>query len=297
MSQSNLISLPSCVCCLLSLCIAGCQTQTKARQDAPLLKILDQFTAADVPQQGPAEAPPMTRTWWDPTTLPSTQPASPGKGLAQHPMLYAGEGYNTHFLVNHGKVIWTYSSGRGGEIDDVWLMTNGHILYSRMSFLEEVTPQIKVVWHFDAPKGSEIHTCQPIGLDKVLFVENGLPPKAIVMNKTTGAIEMEHALTAPSETDPKTVHAQFRRFRITADGTFLAPHLNMGKVVEYDKDFKPIWTYEIPGAWSAVRLKNGNTLINSEKNRLVREVDLKGQTVWEFSLRTDDATGQKSDLP
>ena len=84
---------------------------------------------------------------------------------------------------------------------------------------------------------------------------------------------------------------------MTKDGTYLAPHLNMGKVVEYDKDFKPIWTYEIRGPWSAARLKNGNTLINSESGRVVREVNPKGETVWEFNLRTDPATNQKSDLP
>jgi hypothetical protein len=256
---------------------------TATAQDAPLLKVLDQFTAADVPAQGPHEPGPTTRTWWDPTTNPSATPADlPGSGIAQHPMLYAGEGYNTIFLVRDGEVVWTYSSGRGGEIDDVWMLSDGHILYSRMSFVEEVTPQKKVVWHFDAPPGTEIHTCQPIGLDKVLFVENGLPPKAIVINKTTGAVELEHALPAKSMDDPKTVHAQFRRFRQTAAGTYLAAHLNMNKVAEYDKDFKEIWSYEIPSPWSAVRLHTGNTLINDEKDRLVREVNPKGETVWEF---------------
>ena len=262
--------------------------ESATAQDATCLKVLDQFTAADVPQLGPAEPGPTTRTWWDPTTNPSSiTPNLPGNGLSQHPMLYAGEGYNTLFVVNNGKVIWTYSSGKGGEIDDLWMLSNGHILYSRMGFVEEVTPQKKVVFHFDAPKGTEIHTCQPIGLDKVLFVENGLPPKAIIMKKTTGAVEMEHALPAPSETDPKTIHPQFRRFRMTAAGTFIGAHLNMGKVVEYDKDFNPIWTYEIPSPWTAVRLHNGNTLINDEKDRAAREVNSKGKTVWEFNIRTD----------
>src|SRR5436190_9208418 len=179
--------------------------------DGSLLKVLGRFAAPDVPDRGPTEPGPTTRTWWDPTTSPSTVTANlPGKGLAQHPMLYAGEGYNTLFLVRDGKVIWTYSSGRGGEIDDIWLMSNGHILYARQNFLEEVTPQKKVVWHYDAPTGTEIHTCQPIGLQKVLFVQNGLPPKAILINKSTGAVEMEHALPAKSADDPKTVHAQFR---------------------------------------------------------------------------------------
>jgi hypothetical protein len=296
-SRTPSLRASGCISVVVLLTWSAVLAAPAAAQDAPLLKILDQFTAPDVPALGSAEPGPTTRTWWDPATNPSTQPTPPGNGIAQHPMLYAGEGYNTLFLVNNGKVIWTYSSGRGGEIDDIWLMSNGHILYSRMSFIEEVTPQKKVVWHYDPPKGTEIHTCQPIGLDRVLFVQNGLPPKAILINKTTGAVEMEHALPAPSETDQKTVHPQFRRFRMTAAGTYLAAHLNMGKVVEYDKDFNPIWTYEIRGAWSAARLKNGNTLINSESGRVVREVNPKGETVWEFNLRTDPATGQKSDLP
>src|SRR5439155_10692764 len=85
-------------------------TASAFAQDAPLLKILDQFTAADIPTTGPAEAGPTTRNWPNPTSQPANLP---GKGLAQHPMLYAGEGVNTLFLVNNGKVICTYSCGRG----------------------------------------------------------------------------------------------------------------------------------------------------------------------------------------
>jgi hypothetical protein len=197
-------------------------------------------------------------------------------------MLYAGEGYNTIFVVNHGKVVWTWSTGRGGEIDDIWMLTNGHILFTRQLQVEEVTPQKEVVWHYDAPAGTEIHTCQPIGLDKVLLVQNGLPPKLMLIDKKTGKVEMEHALPAESLTDPKTVHPQFRRMRMTAKGTYLAPFLMMNKVVEYDKNFKPIWTYEISSPWAAVRLHNGNTLIVDEHDRLVREVNPKSERVWEF---------------
>jgi hypothetical protein len=243
-----------------------------------MLSILDRFTAPNVPAAGPAEAGPIPRNWPEPASIPER----PGRGLAQHPMLYAGEGYNTIFLVNHGKVVWTYATGRGGEIDDVWMLTNGHILFTRQLQVEEVTPRKEIVWHYDAPAGTEIHTCQPIGLDKVLLVQNGLPPKLMVLNKKTGAVEIEHALPAESLTDPKTVHPQFRRIRMTAKGTYLAPFLMMNKVVEYDKKFNPIWTYEIPSPWAAVRLHNGNTLIVDEHDRLVREVNPKSETVWEF---------------
>ena len=203
-------------------------------------------------------------------------------------MLYAGEGYNTLFVVNGGKVVWTYSAGRGGEIDDVWLLTNGHVLFTRQNYVEEVTPAREVVWHYDAPEGTEIHTCQPIGLDKVMIVRNGLPPKLMIINKKSGAVEVEHALPAESETDPKTVHPQFRRARVTAKGTYLLAFLRMHKVMEFDRDFKPIWTCEITTPWSAARLKNGNTLIADEREKLVREVNANCETVWEF---------KQSDLP
>ena len=197
-------------------------------------------------------------------------------------MIYAGEGYNTIFLVNHGKVVWTYSTGRGGEIDDVWMMTNGNILFARQFHVEEITPRKEVVWHYDPPAGTEVHTCQPIGLDKVMLVQNGLPPKLMIINKKTGVVEVEHALPAESLTDPHTVHPQFRRARVLASGNYLAAFLKMNKVTEFDRDFNPVWSCDVTTPWSAVRLHNGNTLIADEHDKLAREINSKCETVWEF---------------
>jgi outer membrane protein assembly factor BamB len=255
----------------------------KPSSPTPAFDVLDKFTAADVPATGPAEIPadpPLEKLVKTTLSLSNL----PGKGLAQHPMLYIGEGYNTMLLVKDGKVIWTYSTGKGWEYDDIWLLSNGNILFSRMQYAAEVTPQKKVVWRLDAPKGAEIHSVQPIGLDKVFVMQNGLPPKLMIVNKKTGAVEVSHELAAPSPAGPGGVHGQFRRGRITAAGTYLVPWLVLGKVVEYDKDFKEIWSYDIPSPWAAVRLKNGNTLITNEKQQLTREVNPKGETVWEFKL-------------
>jgi uncharacterized protein YndB with AHSA1/START domain len=268
-------------------CSHGQRTFTSAAPTgpSPILPLLTQFVGPTIPALGPAEPGPTERKWPTPTTPP---PAWPGKGIAQHPMLYVGEGYNTLFLVNDGKVIWTYSTGKGGEIDDVWLMTNGHVLFARQHDVQEVTPQKRLVWRWEAPQGTEIHSCQPLGLDKVLLIQNGLPPKLMVIDKASNKVEITHDMPAVSLTDPKTVHPQFRRIRKTAAGTYLAPFLKMGKVVEYDADFKEIWSYAIPTPWAAVRLHNGNTLIADEHDKLVREVSPKGETVWEF---------KQSDLP
>lgn len=258
-------------------------TTALAASHLPLTTVLQSFTAANVPSLGPNEHP-IDRNWPDPISVVQR----PGHGISQHPMLYAGEGYNNIFLVNDGKVIWNYFTGDRGEIDDVWLLTNGHILFTRQFAVEEVTPQKEIVWHYDAPAGTEIHSCQPIGLNKVLLVQNGLPPRLMIVDKKTSKVEVEHVLPAESLTDQKTVHPQFRRIRMTAKGTYLVPFLKLNKVVEYDKHFNPIWTYEIPTPWAAARLHNGNTLITDERDKLVREVNPKGETVWEF---------KQSDLP
>ncbi len=246
----------------------------------PLMKILALFTAPNVPQIGPAEIAVPPRK---PQSLKPIPPGLPGKGLAQHAMLYIGEGYNKMFLVNHGKIVWTYSTGPGNEYDDVWMLSNGNILFSRMKYVAEITPDKKVVWRYDAPAGTEIHTCQPIGLDKVLFIENGLPPKLKMVNIKTGAVEVEHELPAISATDQKTVHAQFRRVRYTAQGTYLVPFLEMNRVVEYDKDFHEVWSYAVRSPWAAIRLKNGNTLITDEHDVNTIEVTPDKKIAWQVT--------------
>src|SRR6202142_2537873 len=102
---------------------------------------------------------------------------------------------------------------------------------------------------------------------------------------------VEHDLPARSLTGPKTVPPQYRRARYTAQGTYLLPMLGLldqGKVIELDKDFREIWSYSTKSPWAAIRLKNGNTLISDEHEILTREVNPKGETVWEV---------RPSDLP
>ena len=259
---------------LKSVCYGQNVKNTQKITAKPVMDILHLFTSKDVPDLGSSE----TKVEPFKPEVFSVPENLPGNGLAQHPMLYFGECYNILYLINKGKIIWTYQTGGGCEYDDVWLLSNGNILFSRMQYIAVVTPKKEVVWRYDAPKGTEIHGCQPIGLDKVLFAQNGIPAKLMVYNIKTNSIEIQHNLP----TDSANVHAQFRRIRITEKGTYLVPFLTMGKVIEYDKNFNEIWRYDIPSPWAAIRLRNGNTLITDEREILTREVNPKGETVWEL---------------
>jgi hypothetical protein len=106
------------------------------------------------------------------------------------------------------------------------------------------------------------------------------------VNKKTGQIEVQHDI---AETMGTRVHTQSRRIRMTAQGTILLALLDLGKVVEYDKDFNVVWTYKTPRPWSVVRLRNGNTLIQDEGTRTTSEVSPMGTVVW--SVTADQIAG------
>jgi len=215
----------------------------------------------------------------------------PGRGLAQHSFLYTGEAdsrnkQQTLFVVRDGKVAWSYSvpsydpDGAMEELGDATMLSNGNIVFCRKVGASEVTPDKQIIWNLPAASGTEIHSVQPIGLDRVLVTINGHPPKLLLINTKTGVTEKE--LTLPAARTNGSPHLQFRRVHQTVAGTYLAAHLLDNKVSEYDAQGQEIWTYAVSGPWSATRLKNGNTLIAASRSRIL-EVNRDGNVVWDFS--------------
>ena len=259
---------------LASILFVSACASTSGVASHPLDSVLDQFDHA--PAKGPNEAELPRRT------VPANPVATPwpGRGLAQHPFLYYGEGNNVLYVVNHGRVVWTYALPPGGEIDDAWMLSNGHIICTKQSDCYEITPQKEIVWTYHSPGNTQIHSLQPIGLDQVMIVENGLPPHLYILNKKDNSPALAHELSAISATDPKTIHTQFRNCRITAQGTYLVPFLAEGRIEEYDRNWQKIWTVKSARPWSAVRLKNGNTLVPGDPTGFVDEINPQGETVW-----------------
>src|ERR1035438_8828044 len=202
----------------------------------------------------------------------------PGNGLAQHDFFYAGEQKQQQmFIVKKGKVAWSYLvADSKGEISDAVMLSNGNILFAHQFGVTLITPDKKVVWNYDCPAGTEVHTAQPIGTKHVVFIQNGDPAILRVVNIATNQPVREFPLPTGN---PKSVHGHFRHARLTAAGTILVAHMDNKKVAEYDSNGKEVWSYAIESPWSASRLANGNTLIVTNK-KLVVEVDPKGQTVW-----------------
>jgi hypothetical protein len=224
----------------------------------------------------------------------------PGNGVLEHPFLYAGEwdtrGSQTQsiVIVRGGKVVWRYSmplknpkTGNWEEFDDATQLANGNIIFSRMSGAGMLSPDKKLLWNYDAPAGTEVHSIESIGKDRVLIMRNGTPPQAMIINTATGVTEKVIPLT----TTVTGSHGQFRHVRMTTAGTLLVPHLVEGRIDEVNLDGKVLRTIPDKSPWQAVPLKNGNILISGDFSRYVREVDPKGDTVWQFTQA--DAPGYK----
>jgi hypothetical protein len=215
----------------------------------------------------------------------------PGNGLKQHDFLYVGEWdmrkptAQSMFLVRNGKVVWQYSipqrTATGGiqEFDDATALSDGNIVYACMSGAGIITQEKNIIWQYICPEGSETHSCQPIGKDSILMVLNANPPKVLIINTALNKILKE--ILIPTATTG--THGQYRHVRITQNKTIIVPLLSENKVVEYTLEGKEIWSVNAKSPWSAIRLHNGNTLISGDWSKYTREVNLKGETVWELT--------------
>jgi hypothetical protein len=244
------------------------------------------------------------------TAYPLPPVKLPGRGLAQHDVLYTGEWDTrktncTLFLIQGGKVTWSYQIPRKDEFNqqeseysDVHRLSNGDIVFAYKTGWRKISKEGKTIYDFrcprdTAPNGSnywrECHSAQPIGMDKVLFMLNGAPAKLCLYNMKTGKTEMEHEMRTKNPGDARSVHGQFRNVRMTKAGTYLIAHMDLGKVIEYDKEWKEIWSCDAPSVWHTCRLKNGNTLFAGNQHAFAREVNPAGEIIWE--LKNGDIPG------
>ncbi len=200
----------------------------------------------------------------------------PGRGLAEHDFLYAGESKQRRaFIVRHAKVVWTYDDPTGrGEVSDAVLLSNGNLLLAHQYAMELISPDHQVLWKLDAPAGTEIHTAMPIGTDHVLYVQNGDPALVKVVNIKTGETKKEFPVPVGN---PKGTHGHFRHGRITAHGTLVLAHMDLKRVSEYDANGKELRSWPANGPWGVTPLDNGNVLIVDRTS--IREMTPAGETV------------------
>ncbi|MGL4943132.1 MAG: hypothetical protein ACRC46_08070 [Thermoguttaceae bacterium] len=175
-------------------------------------------------------------------------------------------------------VVWEYPAG---NISEAHRLPNGNILFADGT-ATEVTPDKRVVFRYEFPKGTEgtfTATRLPNGNTLVGENQNG----RVMEIAPDGSV----AFTLQTEFKTQDAHHRMRYVRKLENGNYLVCHSGDHLVREYTPEGKTVWEQAVPNiAFAAERLPNGNTVISSLYQ--VTEFDPKGKIVWEFN---------KSDLP
>jgi hypothetical protein len=181
---------------------------------------------------------------------------------------------------------------------DIALLENGNLLlHTGPATVVEMTPAKEVVWQYTAlPRSGydgkiEIHAFQRLPDGLTMVAESG--NRRIVEIDRAGKIVKE----VPLVVEKPHPHRDTRLARKLANGNYLVCHEGDGVVREYDGSGKVVWSYSLdlagrprsPGhgpeghgteVFSALRLKNGNTLIGCGNGNRVIEVTPARNIVW-----------------
>ncbi|MCW1923959.1 PQQ-like beta-propeller repeat protein [Luteolibacter arcticus] len=161
----------------------------------------------------------------------------------------------------------------------------------------------KVVWSYDSTKSNgndgkrlEVHAFQPLKDGNLMIAESGVG-RIIEVDKD-GKLLKE----IPLKRDHPDAHRDTRLARKLENGHYLVCQEGDGAVREYDADGKVVWDFPVPmfgkeakgghgpeafgnSTFSALRLKNGNTLLTTGNGHSVLEVTPAKEIVWKIEQK------------
>jgi hypothetical protein len=198
------------------------------------------------------------------------------KQTVQHSYLCSDIGAKRVFKISAaGKIEWEYPAD---QCTDAWMLDNGNILMSftgKTRGAREVTPDKKIVWEYTT--ASEVWGCQRLSNGNTLVVE--CTAKRLIEVDRKGQIVKILPVKSGGN-----VHMGMRHARKLANGNYLACFLDDKVVREYDSSGKMIHQIKVPDmAFSAVRLRNGNTVIGYRGG--VIEVDPNDKVLWHLTQK------------
>jgi hypothetical protein len=204
----------------------------------------------------------------------------------RHSFFVAGPSF-TGIIDEAGQEAW--DSGRPAARDG-YVLPNGNVLIAWDNEVKEFTRDKQVVFHYaKSPDANEVGTAERLANGATLITELGSKPRLLEV-APDGKILVEFPLKP--ETD--NAHMQTRMARKLANGNYLVPHLLAFKVKEYTPTGEVVKEFatdlqELGGRqaenwpFTAIRLENGNTLIDLTHGNKVVELDADGKVVWKVS--------------
>ena len=204
----------------------------------------------------------------------------------RHSFFIAGPTF-TGIVDEEGKESW--DSGRAGARDG-WVLPNGNVLVAWSDEVKELKRSKEVVFHYKkSTENQEIGTAERLAGGNTLITELGSKPRLLEVD-AGGKIVVD----CPLKPETDNAHMQTRMARKLSSGNYLIPHLLAFKVKEYTPRgdvVREIRTDldELGGKkaenwpFTAIRLENGNTLLNLTHGNKTIEVDREGKVLWKVS--------------
>ena len=206
----------------------------------------------------------------------------------RHSLFIAGPDF-TGILNEDGTEKW--NAGRKAARDG-YVLDNGNVLIAWSDEVKEINPQENdtVVFHYRlSAVNKEIGTAQRLSNGNTLIAELGKEPKLLEIT-TDGTV----AVTVNLKPETDNAHMQTRMARKLANGNYLVPHLLAFNVKEYNSQGEVIRVLKTDleslggraaenWPFTAIRLVNGNTLVNLTHGNKTVEFDEAGNIVWQIS--------------
>lgn len=196
-----------------------------------------------------------------------------------------------------------------GPLHDLHVLPSGNVLFQdSWTHVLEVDPTTdKTIWEYEAATAPgnagrriEIHAFQRLDNGHTMVVESGRS-RILELDRENNIVTL-----IPLKVENPSPHRDTRLVRKLENGNYLACHEGDGAVREYGPTGKVVWEYRVPlfgrpragghgldafgnQCFSAVRLKNGNTLIGTGNGHGIIEVTPAGQDVW--SIHQNDLPG------
>lgn len=226
-------------------------------------------------------------------TKSSTEtPDSKNSVAITHSFFIAGPTF-TGILDEAGKVVW---DAERPAARDGYVLPNGNYLICWSDEVIEFDSQKNVVFRFKkSDVNEELGTAQRLDNGNTLITELGEDPRLLEVDQQGQII-----INVPLEPETDNAHMQTRMARKLDNGNYLVPHLLAFAVKEYTPTGEIVQTFktdlqELGGRearnwpFTAIRLSNGNTLINLTNGNKTIEVDQEGTVIWKMG--NDDVEG------
>ncbi|MDP6634677.1 MAG: hypothetical protein QGG42_07260 [Phycisphaerae bacterium] len=170
------------------------------------------------------------------------------------------------------------------KVNDLTVLPDGNVLYADRDFgVREVDADGKVV--FEMKIDGEVHGVGRLADGTTVIGECGARKIHLVDAKGK---PLRKPLQIQSAT--KNSHRHMRNFRVLDDGHYLVCHEGDSRVRQYDPKGKLVLDLKTPTPFSALRLKNGGTLVSGGPGKVkITEFDKKQKIVWQ--LKNGDLKG------